>query len=215
MKIKIRRSNKDDLDNIYDLQNKCFEIGDQWYKSYIIQYLETSLVIEKSDTLSPGRLTNISFHENPSQFKESRIPLQTAMDVKDGNIFVKSVSGGSIFTVKGFQPFNTDIAFYGEEIWLAARAYTNGFDIVVPSEQYMYHLYYDHDVPAEINKRKLLWVDFPEEFNALDLISKKLIYKTLTEGTVGEMLLGTKRTIAEYGIFAGLDFINGEIIESC
>ena len=50
MKIKIRRSNNDDLDNIYDLQNKCFEIGDQWYKSYIIQYLETSLVIEKSDT---------------------------------------------------------------------------------------------------------------------------------------------------------------------
>lgn len=50
MKIKMRRSNKDDLDGIYDLQNKCFDIGDQWYKSYIIQYLETSFVIEKSDT---------------------------------------------------------------------------------------------------------------------------------------------------------------------
>jgi len=50
MKIKIRRSNKNDLDDIYDLQNKCFDTGDQWYKSYIIQYLDTSLVIEKSDT---------------------------------------------------------------------------------------------------------------------------------------------------------------------
>jgi len=29
------------------------------------------------------------------------------------------------------------------------------------------------------------------------------------------MLLGTERTIAEYGIFAGLDFINGEILENC
>ena len=51
MKIKIRRSNKDDLDRIYELQNKCFDTGDQWYKSYIIQYLETSFVIEKTETL--------------------------------------------------------------------------------------------------------------------------------------------------------------------
>jgi len=180
-----------------------------WYPSLY------SIVPEKSDIFSPGRLTNISFHENPGQFKETRIPLQTAVDIKDENIFVKSVSGGSIFTVKGFQPFNTDIAFYGEEIWLAARAYTNGFDIVVPSKQYMYHLYYDHEVPSEQNRRKLLWLDFPEEFSYLDTISKKLIYKTLTEGTVGDTLLGAERTIAEYGVFSGLDFINGEIIESC
>jgi hypothetical protein len=179
-----------------------------WYPSLDAKFVE-------QDVLSPGHLRNISFHENADQFRETRIPLQTAMPVEDGSIFVKSVSGGSIFTVKGFQPFNTDIAFYGEEIWLAARAYTHGFDIVIPDEQYMYHLYYNHNKPAEINKRKLLWADFPEEFNALDIISKKLIYKTLTEGTSGEMLLGTERTIAEYGIFAGLDFVNGEIINNC
>jgi ribosomal protein S18 acetylase RimI-like enzyme len=50
MKIRIRRSTKEDLDPIYDLQNKCFDTGDQWYKSYIIQYLEDSLVIETSET---------------------------------------------------------------------------------------------------------------------------------------------------------------------
>lgn len=179
-----------------------------WYPSLDAKFVE-------KDVLSSGQLRNISFHENPDQFKKTRIPLQTAMPIIDGNVFVKSVSGGSIFTVNGFQPFNTDIAFYGEEIWLAARAYTHGFDIVVPDEQYMYHLYYNHNKPAEINKRKLLWVDFPDQFNALDVISKDLIYKTLTEGTIGDMLLGTERTIAEYGIFAGLDFINGEILENC
>lgn len=179
-----------------------------WYPSLDAKFVE-------KDVLSSGQLRNISFHENPDQFRKTRIPLQTAMPIIDGNVFVKSVSGGSIFTVNGFQPFNTDIAFYGEEIWLAARAYTHGFDIVVPDEQYMYHLYYNHNKPAEINKRKLLWVDFPDQFNALDVISKDLIYKTLTEGTIGDMLLGTERTIAEYGIFAGLDFINGEILENC
>jgi len=181
-----------------------------WYPSATAKYVE-------KDRLPEGHLSNISFHENPDQFRATRIPLQTAMGpITDGNRFVKSVSGGSIFTVKGYQPFNTDIAFYGEEIWLAARAYTHGYDIMVPDEQYMYHLYYNHETSdKEINKRKILWNDFPAEFEALDVISKALIFKTLTEGTTGEMLLGTDRTIAEYGIYAGLDFVNGELVENC
>jgi hypothetical protein len=179
-----------------------------WYTDETFTTIETDVVIKEN-------ITNISFHENPDQFKATRIPLQTGMPVKDENKFVKSVSGGSIFTVDGFLPFNTEIAFYGEEIWLAARAFTHGYDIVVPDEQYMYHLYYNHNKPAEINRRKILWNDYPNEFNVLDKISKDLIFKTLTEGTTGEMLMGTQRTIAEYGIFAGLDFVNGEIYDNC
>jgi hypothetical protein len=181
-----------------------------WYPSLTANYVE-------KDRLPENHLSNISFHENPGQFKATRIPLQTAMGpIPDGNRFVKSVSGGSIFTVKGFQPFNTDIAFYGEEIWLAARAFTHGYDIMVPDEQYMYHLYYNHETSDKsINKRKILWDDFPAEFEALDVISKALIFKTLTEGTTGEMLLGTDRTIADYGLYAGLDFVNGELVENC
>jgi hypothetical protein len=179
-----------------------------WYTSLTSDHIETDVIIKEN-------LTNISFHENPDQFKAIRIPLQTAMGITDGNRFVKSVSGGSIFTVDGFLPFNTDIAFYGEEIWLAARAFTHGYDIVVPDEQYMYHLYYDHTKPAEFSKRKIVWNDYSNEFDALDNISKALIFKTLTEGTTGEMLLGTQRTIADYGIYAGLDFVNGEIFDNC
>jgi hypothetical protein len=179
-----------------------------WYTSLTETNIEKDLFVEND-------LRNISFHENTEQFKSIRIPKQTAMPIKDGNVFVKSVSGGSIFTVGSFLPFNTDIAFYGEEIWLAARAYTHGFDLVVPHQQYMYHLYYNHDKPAEINKRKLLWNDYPSEFEKLDKISKALIYKTLTEGTQGEMLLGTERTLAEYGVFAGLDFISGDVVNNC
>jgi hypothetical protein len=181
-----------------------------WYPTTTAKYIKTDFIPQ-----APLGLTNISFHENPDQFRQTRIPLQTAMPIGDGNVMVKSVSGGSIFTVGDFLPFNTDIAFYGEEIWLAARAYTHGFDMLIPKQQYMYHLYYDHTKPAEINKRKILWKDFPAEFEALDIISKSLIYKTLTEGTTGEMLLGTQRTIAEYGVYAGLDFVNGELVDNC
>jgi hypothetical protein len=179
-----------------------------WYVSTTESHIEKDVIVKEN-------LTNISFHEKPEQFKSMRIPNQTAIGVEGGNIFVKSVSGGSIFTVGGFLPFNTDIAFYGEEIWLAARAYTNGFDIVVPDQQYMYHLYYNHDKPADINKRKLLWQDYPSEFEKLDKVSKELIYKTLTEGTQGEMFLGTERTLADYGVFAGLNFISGDLVDSC
>lgn len=179
-----------------------------WYPTVKSSFVEKDFIAE-------GSLSNISFHENPDQFRQTRIPLQTAMPVGDGNKMVKSVSGGSIFTVGDFLPFNTTIAFYGEEIWLAARAYTHGFELLVPEQQYMYHLYYNHNKPAEINKRKILWTDFPTEFEELDKPSKALIYKTLTEGTVGDLLLGTKRTIAQYGLHAGLDFVNGEIVDNC
>lgn len=179
-----------------------------WYPSLTAKYVE-------KDFLSEGGLTNISFHENPNQFKSTKIPTQTATLIQDGNKMVKSVSGGSIFTVGEFLPFNPTIAFHGEEIWLAARAYTHGFDLLVPDQQYMYHLYYNHNEPAEINKRKLLWSDFPTEFEELDKPSKALIYKTLTEGTVGDLLLGSNRTISEYGIHTGLDFVNGEIVDNC
>ena len=181
-----------------------------WYPTVKSKFIETDFI-----PAAPLGLTNISFHENPGQFKHSRIPLQTAMPIGDGNKMTKSVSGGSIFTVGDFLPFNTTIAFYGEEIWLAARAYTHGFDLLVPEQQYMYHLYYNHDKPAEINKRKILWNDYPELFAELDKPSKELIYKTLTEGTVGDMLLGSKRTIADYGRYAGLDFVNGELVDNC
>ena len=60
-----------------------------------------------------------------------------------------------------------------------------------------------------------MWVDYPNEFQELDKKSKDLIYKTLTEGTQGEMLLGTERTLAQYGVFAGLDFASGDIVDSC
>jgi hypothetical protein len=181
--------------------------GNYWYKSLDSDELGY-------DELIPGALSRISFSENPEQFKLTRNPTQTAfVPESQDNKKVKTVSGGSIFTVGNFVSFNRDIAFNGEEIFLAAKAFTNGYDILVPHEPYMYHLYYNHDIDPEFNKRVLLWKDFPEEFERLDKISKSVILKTLTEGTVGEYFLGTERTLEQFGEYAGLDFLNGEVLE--
>ncbi len=50
MKLKIRRSCQDDLENIYQLHTKCFNVSDQWYKSNIKHYLSNGIVIEHDNS---------------------------------------------------------------------------------------------------------------------------------------------------------------------
>jgi hypothetical protein len=63
-----------------------------WYPSLDAKFVE-------KDVLSLGQLRNISFHENPDQFRKTRIPLQTAMPITDGSVFVKSVSASLVVIV--------------------------------------------------------------------------------------------------------------------
>lgn len=176
-------------------------------------YIDETFTEIKTDLYQPEHRTIISFHQNPEDFKKLRIPSQTAIP-SDGSIFTKSISAGSLFTVGPFMPPNKDMAFWGEEIIMAARSYTHGYDLVVPDRQYLYHLYYNHDKP-KINRRKIFWHDFPDEFEKMNIRSREIVYKTLVEETIGEDYLGTERTLSEYGKFAGLDFLQGEVIETC
>jgi hypothetical protein len=177
-----------------------------WYKDLTFTEIET-------DMMDISYRTNISFNEKPEDFKNLRIPSQLAVPCEN-NIFTKSVSAGCIFTVGPFMAPNRGMAFWGEEILMAARAYTHGYDLMVPKQQFMYHLYYNWANP-EINRRKIFWQDFPDKFESMNKASRDLIYMVLTEELVGDGLLGTERTLSEYGIFAGLDFKNGEVLENC
>ncbi|CAB4175209.1 Glycosyltransferase, GlcNAc [uncultured Caudovirales phage] len=171
---------------------------------------------EKGDVVTDalgGDATEISFTTvRPEQFKQLSIPTQTAMANREGNIFSKSVSGGCVFTVGAFIKPNPKLAFYGEEIALAARAYTNGFDLLLPEKVFMSHLYYNLD-KRDVNNRSLVWEDYPEEFTAMDKISKEEIVNMFTQNWVGENYLGSERTLAQYEAFSGLNFTTGEISE--
>lgn len=176
-------------------------------------YLDETFTETSSDLLDQDYKTIISFDQKPEEFKKLRIPSQTAVPA-EGSIFTRSISAGSLFTVKPFMAPNKDMAFWGEEIIMAARAYTHGYDLVVPEKQYLYHLYYNHEKP-EMNRRKIFWHDFPEEFEKMNTESRKIVYKILLEELIGDGYLGTERTLSEYGKFAGLDFLHGEVIENC
>jgi hypothetical protein len=177
-----------------------------WYKDNTFEDIET-------DLFNPDYCTTISFHQKPEDFKRLRIPSQTAMPA-NGSIFTKSISAGSLFTVGPFMSPNKEMAFWGEEIIMAARAYTHGYDLVIPEKQYLYHLYYNHDKP-ELNRRKIFWVDFPNEFESMNARSREIVYKTLVEETIGDGYLGRERSLSEYAKFAGLDFLHGEVVEPC
>lgn len=152
-------------------------------------------------------VTQISFDEKPGQFSDMYIPSQTAIENIKGNIFSNSVSGGSIFTTNDFIIPNPKIAFYGEEIMIAARAFTNGFDLLLPKKQYMYHLYFNHNRKKE-SMRRLLWEDFPSEFAEIDRVSKREIINIFENNIVGKYELGNVRTLQEFGTLNGLDFQN-------
>jgi hypothetical protein len=165
--------------------------------------------IEMFDAPSDGN-TYISFHENKEMFKNTRLPSQTAM-TNHGNIFAKSVSGGSIFTVGDFVVPNDRIFANGEEIFIAARAFTRGYDILIPEHTYMSHLYYNVIEP-EVNRRRLVWHDVsPDLLNVLTTVSYQEIYKMFTENLVGPEHLGSDRTLQDFEMYTGLDFTTGEV----
>jgi hypothetical protein len=159
-------------------------------------------------------VTNLS--DNIEQFKNTLIPNQRAID-PEGTVFNKSVSAGSIFTVGEFAntDFNDKIAFWGEEIFIAAKSWTNGFDLMIPSSQQLFHLYYDHNQPLQRNGRRHAWKDFVDVFNDMVVESNAEIKRIFEQEVIGKNALGTERTLEEFGIYSGLNFKTGEITNNC
>ena len=154
----------------------------------------------------------ISFDEKPEQFKETLIPTQTAKNDSDTCGYIKSVSGGHIFTLGEFSKIkpNQKIAFWGEEPLIAARAFTHGFDLVMPFADSVMHLYHSQQTFAK-TRRHHVWADFPEIWGELDTQSKTEYKKIFTERIIGDGALGNVRSLEAYEEFSGLNFKDGTI----
>jgi hypothetical protein len=182
-------------------------------------FVEPNIAVEFWTSISPTLATGgkaiitSTPNSDEDQFANIYIPSQTAVGNEENNIFSNSVSGGSIFTVKDFIVPNPRIAFYGEEIMIAARAFTNGFDLLLPRKQYMYHLYFNHSKPKE-SLRRLLWNDFPDHFAQIDTISKAEIVDIFSNNLIGKEQLGKERSLDEFGSLIGLDFKNKTVISN-
>lgn len=105
-------------------------------------------------------------------------------------------------------PYDPHIYFLGEEITLAARLWTHGWDIFVPTQCAVYHEYSERQ-----NKRRhwhdhKLWTELSER-------AARRIRHLLGTGPTDDALalqdlsrfgLGSRRSLADYEAFAGVDF---------
>lgn len=111
-----------------------------------------------------------------------------------------SVAAGQIFTRGQFVrdvPYDPNVYFAGEEISLAARAFTHGYDLFYPNENLIWHRY-DHDEPKH-------WDDHPEHRSAHEASLGRL--KALfgsRSATLGRHGLGTERSLADFERHAGV-----------
>jgi hypothetical protein len=168
-----------------------------------------------TEKLSPEKfekyvnVSRIWLGESPDKFSADLIPTQTAVAIDEFCGYTASVSGGFIFTLGSFANIrpNHKITFWGEEPLIAARAFTHGFDLVTPLYETAWHLYHSAQ-PFSKARRYHVWQDFPELWADMDGSSKAEYFNIMKNGIIGDLELGSERTLTEYEEFAGLDFKN-------
>ena len=112
----------------------------------------------------------------------------------------KFIGAGQIFTLGQFcrdVEYDPELYFEGEEISLAARAYTQGYDLFCPNEDLLWHLY-QHPMP-------LHWTDHQDTQHkqAIDRLKALLLGEDTRLGKYG---LGKHRSLADYEAHVQLNF---------
>lgn len=138
-----------------------------------------------------GNLTFITHSRSWKQFEPRYAPMIAA-----GYYFVHS-------NFKNIVPWSpkTPHLFFGEEMLLSARAFTHGFDIMVPSQCYIYHEW-------SRGYRVNFAANEPERQKSL-IYLKGILNQTIQDDEFG---LGNKRSLQDYWRFIGVDYAKKEIV---
>ncbi|MDB5710429.1 MAG: hypothetical protein JWL96_2499 [Sphingomonas bacterium] len=103
-------------------------------------------------------------------------------------------------------PYDPELYFYGEEITLAIRAFTHGYDLLHPSRHVLWHqdprrltpLHWDDHVAGQG-----VAVTAAER----DAASLAKVARFLHHRPIGPFACGTARSFADYEAYSGLDFV--------
>ncbi|MBL4691845.1 MAG: hypothetical protein JKY92_00750 [Magnetovibrio sp.] len=114
-------------------------------------------------------------------------------------------------------PYDPYVYFHGEEISLAARLWTFGWDLFTPNQHVIYHDYSQH--PNRVRH----WTD-NVDWERLNVISQSRvrhlfgIERSTDPAVIGNLKkfgLGTERSLSQFEAFSGLNFkrstINGDV----
>ncbi len=102
-------------------------------------------------------------------------------------------------------PYDPELYFIGEEISLAVRAFTHGYDLFHPGAHVAWHEYtragrtkhWDDHIAG--NAVALPW-------HQRDAVSLDKVQRFLTERPIGPLACGDQRSVADYEAYAGIDF---------
>jgi hypothetical protein len=99
-------------------------------------------------------------------------------------------------------PYDPDLYFSGEELSLTLRFFTHGYNLYHPHELIMHHYY---SRPSNIKH----WGDH-EDWGRYSITAEKRLDALLGYNDINLKMygLGSKRTIEDYKIYAGVDFTN-------
>lgn len=140
-----------------------------------------------------------------AKLRRNLTAVQSTTPAEDANRPGKSplLAAGMIFTLGRFcrdVEYDPQMYFEGEEMSLAVRAFTFGYNFYHPVEDVLWH-YYKHDMP-------LHWTDHPTTQAARNEIAMKR-YRRLILGRheeLGRYGLGPHRTLGEFEAYAGVNF---------
>lgn len=140
---------------------------------------------------------------NIENFKNNGIPQFCAYTHEYGvELPSPYVSGHFFFTSRQAildAPFVKEVMFTEEEIFMAVRFFTAGYNIFTPKKTYVYHRY---GRPG----RKLFWEDFPEQWYSADKSSRDFVVNVLENNVVSENGILSKRTLQEFEEYSGIYF---------
>lgn len=102
-------------------------------------------------------------------------------------------------------PYDPNLYFEGEEMSLALRLYTHGYNIYHPNEVFLFHYWLRHGQPRH-------WTD-AKDWNEYQKIAIKRINSLigLDDVDLGIYCLGDVRTLEDYKNYSGIDVVNGGI----
>jgi hypothetical protein len=165
-----------------------------------------------NDILSENTFSTMFYmsENNIDSFKRNGIPQFCAYN-HDYEIELPSpyISGHFFFTSREAiidAPFVKEVMFTEEEIFMAVRFFTAGYNIFTPKKTYVYHRY-------GRNGRKLFWEDFPELWHGKDKESRDFVLNILENNLVQDNGILTVRTLQDFEEYSGIKFKSRELSE--
>lgn len=128
-----------------------------------------------------------------------------------------ALSAGCMFApskVFDIVPYDPHLYFFGEELSLAIRLYTNGINCYTPTRTFLYHLYYD----ANKDKKNLHWNDnkiiIDDNIKRTKYIIGMIDNCPAKESTdIEKYSVGKVRTIKDWENFAGVDLKTSKLTD--